>query len=181
MGLDIAHEACVTAHKATGAPTVQADAAALPIRQAAADVLTLVNVLDHLREPATALQETARVLAPGGRLVVRVPNGAFHRRLARLFDGRPIGGHTPVLHVVAFTPRGLVAAVGRAGLRVLSLRNSPLAATQARGLGARLLPRLLGLAATVVAAVSGGAWLIGPSLELHAERPGARPEVGAAQ
>jgi len=181
IGLDIALEACLTAHKATGAPTVQADAAVLPIREGAADVLTLVNVLDHLPEPAAALQETARVLAPGGRLVVRVPNGAFHRRLARLFGGRPIRGHTPVLHVVAFTQRGLVAAVGRAGLRVRSVRNSPLAVTPGSGLGAGLLPRLLGMAATLVAAISGGAWLIGPSLELHAERPDARPEVGAAR
>jgi glycosyltransferase involved in cell wall biosynthesis len=180
VGLDIAHEACVTAHKATGAPTVQADAGALPIRPAAADVLTLVNVLDHLGDPAAALQETARALAPGGRLVVRVPNGAFHRRLAHLFGGRPIGGHTPVLHVVAFTPRGLATAVGRVGLRVLSLRNSPLAAGTPGAFGTRLLPRLLGLAATLVAAVSGGAWLIGPSLELHAQRPGPRPEVEAA-
>lgn len=181
IGLDLAHEACVTAHKATGAATVQADAAALPVRPAAADVLTLVNVLDHLPEPSAALQEAARVLAPGGRLVIRVPNGAFHRRLARLFDGRPIGGHTPVLHIIVFTPRGLAAAVARAGLRVLSVRNSPLAVAPAPGLGTRLLPRLLGLIATLVAAVSGGSWLIGPSLELHAERPVARPEIGTAQ
>ncbi|MGH7311976.1 MAG: glycosyltransferase, partial [Candidatus Rokuibacteriota bacterium] len=157
-GFDIAHEACLTAHKATGAPTVQADLAVLPIREAVADVLTLVNVLDHLPEPAAALQESARVLAPGGRLVIRVPNGAFHRHLARLFRGRPIKGHTPVLHVVAFTQRGLVAAVGRAGLRVLSVRNSPLAVPPAGRRGAGLLPRLLGMAAALVAAVSGGAW-----------------------
>jgi SAM-dependent methyltransferase len=181
IGLDLAHEACVTAHKATGAPVVQADAAALPVRPATADILTLVNVLDHLPAPGAALHEAARVLAPGGRLVVRVPNGAFHRRLARLFDDRPIAGHTPVLHVVAFTPRGLVAAADRAGLPVLSLRNSPLAAPAGLGRRVRLLPRLLGLAATLVAAVSGGSWLIGPSLELHAERPATRPEVGPAR
>jgi hypothetical protein len=63
---------------------------------------------------------------------------------------------------------------------VLSLRNSPLAAGTPGAFGTRLLPRLLGLAATLVAAVSGGAWLIGPSLELHAQRPGPRPEVEAA-
>jgi hypothetical protein len=34
------------------------------------------------------------------------------------------------------------------------------------------------VAAALVAAVSGGAWLIGPSLELHAERS---DEVGAAR
>jgi SAM-dependent methyltransferase len=177
-GCDIAHDACVTAHKASGAPTVQADVAALPIRQAATDVVTLVNVLDHLPEPAAALRESARVLAPGGRLVIRVPSGAFHRRLARLAGGRPIAGRTPVLHLVAFTRRGLAAAVGRAGLRVVSVRNSPLANASPAGLGSRLLPRLLGVAAALVAAVSGGAWLIGPSLELHAERS---DEVGAAR
>ncbi len=180
-GLDIAHEACVTAHKATGAPTAQADVASLPVRQAAADIVTLVNVLDHLPEPAAALREAARVLAPGGRLVVRVPNGAFHRRISRLFAGRQIGGYRPVLHVVAFTPRGLVAAVGGAGLRVLSLRNSPLAVTPESRLRARLVPRLLSGAAALAATISGGVWLIGPSLVLHAERPGTAPGTGASR
>jgi glycosyltransferase involved in cell wall biosynthesis/SAM-dependent methyltransferase len=181
IGFDIAHEACVTAHKATGAATAQADAAVLPIRDAAADVVTLVNMLDHLPEPAAALQEAARVLAPGGRLVVRVPNGGFHRRAARLLGGRSIGGYHPVLHVVAFTRRGLVAAVGRAGLRVQSLNNSPFAVTPTSGLAGRLVPRLLSAAAALVVMVSGGAWLIAPSLILHAERPVRRPELEATR
>lgn len=181
VGLDLAHEACLTAGKATGAPTAQADAAALPIRGAAAHAVTLVNVLDHLTDPAPALREAARVLATGGRLVIRVPNGAFHRRVARLLGGRAIAGHTPVLHVIAFTRRGLAAAVGRAGLRVLSVRNSPLAATRGTGSRGRLLPRLLGAAATAVAALSGDVWLVGPSLELHAERPAAPAQPRAAR
>jgi hypothetical protein len=112
---------------------------------------------------------------------VRVPNGGFHRRAARLLGGRSLGGYRPVLHVVAFTRRGLVAAVGRAGLRVQSLKNSPFAVTPTSGLAGRLLPRLLSAAAALVALVSGGAWLIAPSLILHAERPVRRPELEATR
>jgi ubiquinone/menaquinone biosynthesis C-methylase UbiE/DNA-binding transcriptional ArsR family regulator len=43
---------------------------ALPIDDAALDAVTLVLVLHHLPSPATALNEAARVLRPGGRLLV---------------------------------------------------------------------------------------------------------------
>lgn len=41
---------------------------------ASADVLTMFQVLEHVSEPAAVLKDTARVLRPGGLLVVAVPN-----------------------------------------------------------------------------------------------------------
>jgi ArsR family transcriptional regulator len=43
---------------------------ALPIQDDALDAATLLLVLHHLPDPAAALTEAARVLRPGGRLLI---------------------------------------------------------------------------------------------------------------
>ena len=43
---------------------------ALPIDDATLDAATLLLVLHHLPDPAAALAEAARVLKPGGRLLI---------------------------------------------------------------------------------------------------------------
>jgi ArsR family transcriptional regulator len=48
----------------------QGDLEALPIEAGELDAAALVLVLHHLPDPGAALREAARVLAPGGRLVV---------------------------------------------------------------------------------------------------------------
>lgn len=47
-----------------------ADALALPHADHAADLVTLHQVLHYLADPAAAIAEAARVLAPGGRLLI---------------------------------------------------------------------------------------------------------------
>jgi glyoxylase-like metal-dependent hydrolase (beta-lactamase superfamily II)/rhodanese-related sulfurtransferase/ubiquinone/menaquinone biosynthesis C-methylase UbiE len=51
-----------------GLCAVRADALDLPVKDASADVVVLAYVLFHLADPATALEEAARVLRPGGRV-----------------------------------------------------------------------------------------------------------------
>ena len=51
-------------------PRVQADAAALPLRAASADVLVLAFVLFLLPDARPAVAEAARVLRPGGWLLI---------------------------------------------------------------------------------------------------------------
>jgi SAM-dependent methyltransferase len=48
----------------------QADIAALPYAAATADLITMHQVLHYLDDPAKALQEAARVLKHGGRLLM---------------------------------------------------------------------------------------------------------------
>jgi glycosyltransferase involved in cell wall biosynthesis/SAM-dependent methyltransferase len=165
IGVDLSLAACTAA----GAAVVQATAARLPFGGATLDAVTLVNVLDHATSPAAVLREAARVLRPGGVLVVRVPNGAFHARcvgvLGRLGPwARWRGWDTyPILHLFAFGPAALRRLVERSGFDVLSLANSDLAEGR--------LQRMVATAAARVAhAASGGRWVIGPSLELYARR-----------
>jgi dolichyl-phosphate beta-glucosyltransferase len=45
----------------------------VPLAGGAAEVVCLLDVIEHLHDPVAALEEAARVLAPGGRIVVTVP------------------------------------------------------------------------------------------------------------
>jgi ubiquinone/menaquinone biosynthesis C-methylase UbiE/uncharacterized protein YbaR (Trm112 family) len=51
-----------------------ASANAIPLRDHAASAIVADDLLDHLREPGSALREFRRVLAPGGRLHQTSPN-----------------------------------------------------------------------------------------------------------
>jgi SAM-dependent methyltransferase len=53
---------------------VQGDALALPCRDASFDLVTCQTVLIHLPDPSVALSEMARVLRPGGHLLLAEPN-----------------------------------------------------------------------------------------------------------
>lgn len=183
VGTDLARAACTAALKAAGRPVVQADSAAVPLRDAGTDAVTLVNVLDHVVDPARVLAEAHRVLAEGGVLVVRVPNGTFHRACLRAAAWLgPLGpmsalGSYPVFHLFSFTAAGLRHLVAAAGFEVLEVRNSPLTAEGPEAADApphrlsRVLRALVGGAAGAVARLSGGRWLLAPSIELYARRP----------
>lgn len=54
-------------------PTVVGTAQALPFPDARFDAVVSTQVLEHLEDPRGALGEAARVLAPGGTLVLTVP------------------------------------------------------------------------------------------------------------
>ena len=51
-----------------------ADATALPVADGCADVVIALELLEHVPRPAHALSEFARILRPGGTVVVSVPS-----------------------------------------------------------------------------------------------------------
>ena len=67
-----------------GFPVVVAQSEALPFRAGAFDLVSFMEVIEHTRSPAASLDETARVLSPGGRLALTTPNYP----MKRLFDLR---------------------------------------------------------------------------------------------
>jgi 2-polyprenyl-6-hydroxyphenyl methylase/3-demethylubiquinone-9 3-methyltransferase len=70
-GVDLSAESLLVAkaHDPTGTVLYKiADALALPFENASFDVVCLMDFLEHVESPATALAEAARVLKPGGQL-----------------------------------------------------------------------------------------------------------------
>jgi SAM-dependent methyltransferase len=61
------------AQRSSAAP-VQADLSHLPFGNGVFDVVLCYNVVEHLADPAQTLREFARLLAPGGALILRTPN-----------------------------------------------------------------------------------------------------------
>jgi glycosyltransferase involved in cell wall biosynthesis/SAM-dependent methyltransferase len=182
-GADLSHQACAIA--AAAGPVVQADARALPFAGATFDALTLVNVLDHTINPLLVVREAARVLRPGGLLVVRIPNAAFHApwapllaHLGPLVRWRRWDAY-PILHLFALSPGAVRRLVERAGFDVVTMRNSTLAAaapddaaTRRGNAGRRILRRLTAALAGTARTVTAGRWLVGPSIEVYARRRG---------
>lgn len=184
LGTDLSYHACAIASETHGFRFVQAESAQMPFRNACMHAVTSVNVLDQVPDPIGTLREAYRVLAPGGYLMIRIPNAAFHRpwvrlltRLGPMVRWYGVDGY-PTLHLYTFTPGGLRRLVERAGLRVLEVRNSPLVGGQTSwaqvGLRAVAIGRfrkLVAAGSAGVKLVSGGRWLVGPSIELYAKRP----------
>ena len=51
----------------------QGDALSLPLRDNCADIVTMLDVLEHLSDDGAALREVQRILKPGGALILSVP------------------------------------------------------------------------------------------------------------
>ncbi len=151
----------------------------LPFRAQSLDLITLNNVAEHLERPREVLSEFARVLAPGGRVIIHTPNvssypmravqlgrrilpKAFIVKLIRFMDYREEEDVFPTYYR-ANTCTDLTAAAGQPGLsceKVLLVPARPLfyfvAPLSAAELAASRLPIRLGaerFAASVILGV----------------------------
>jgi methionine biosynthesis protein MetW len=86
------------------------------------DVVLAADVLEHVRDPESLLRDLHDVLAPGGRLLVSVPNfGHWYPRL-RVVSGRFDYDRRGILdrgHVRFFTRRSFARVLHRSGWHVL--------------------------------------------------------------
>lgn len=103
------------------------------------DLVTMFHVLEHLPDPVGVASEAARILEPGGRLLAQVPN--LHGANAWFFREHWYELDVP-RHVNFFTPGTLRTMLGKAGLRVVSIRWIESAADFRRSLSHRTGLRL---------------------------------------
>jgi 2-polyprenyl-3-methyl-5-hydroxy-6-metoxy-1,4-benzoquinol methylase len=85
------------------------------------DVVTFLDVLEHLPEPAKELALARSLLKPGGIIVVRLPNTNFHLPKARLCRALKVAdiGLQMRYHLNHFTPRTLAGILRSNGFEVL--------------------------------------------------------------
>ena len=95
-------------HVVHGIIDIFGDGHELPVRDASCDTILSLEVLEHVPEPDRCVAEMARVLKPGGRVLMTVP---FVSPLHQLpFDFR------------RFTPEGLRSLFERHGLEIEEIR-----------------------------------------------------------
>jgi 2-polyprenyl-3-methyl-5-hydroxy-6-metoxy-1,4-benzoquinol methylase len=80
------------------------------------DLVVLLNLIEHVRDPEQVMRKVGSLLAPGGLVLVKTPNyDALDARLFRHHDWA--GLHCP-RHWVLFTKRSFETLARRAGLRI---------------------------------------------------------------
>ncbi|MEV3987583.1 class I SAM-dependent methyltransferase [Streptomyces sp. NPDC049837] len=110
----------------------------LPFADGAADAVLFSEVVEHLVDPDSALDELRRVLAPGGHLMLSTPNLAawYNRALLlagvqpvfsevslRAIHGRP--GTEVVGHLRLYTARALREFLTASGFEVVRVAGAP--------------------------------------------------------
>jgi len=102
--------------------------AAAPLLHGPFDAIVYGDVLEHLSDPRTVLAALDRTLAPGGTVIVSVPNVAHLWVRLSLLVGRFDYAERGILdrtHLRFFTRRTLVELLRGAGLAVVELATTP--------------------------------------------------------
>lgn len=155
---------------------VVGDLYSLPFGGALFDAATMIRVLHHLVEPAQALAEVRRVLAPQAAFILEYANKRNLKAILRWALGRQEWSpfqRAPVEWIdlnFNFHPasvRELLAEVGLPAERTLTVSHFRV------GLLKRILPVGLLVQADALAQLTGGLWQLSPSVFVRARASGA--------
>ncbi len=119
VGMDIrrfaTHQAKVVANDSA---VVQASSQALPFGTKIFNVISALDVLEHLDAPESAISECHRVLRPRGVLLIRVPNTAS---IGRQLKRHRWFGYRDATHVSLLSPHGWQKIISACGFQITTV------------------------------------------------------------
>jgi 2-polyprenyl-3-methyl-5-hydroxy-6-metoxy-1,4-benzoquinol methylase len=121
FGMDLNHWAVKQSKAAAESASLQtASAQELPYRDGAFNVIIIKHIVEHLPEPAKAINEIGRVTEPGGILILATPNLGS---LLKPWKGNKWIGYQDPTHISLKEPEewlGMIQSAGFELLRVFS-------------------------------------------------------------
>ena len=84
---DLSEKAVASIRSLVGSNVYRIDGARMPFADASFDLVVIIDLLEHVRDDAGCVAEIARILRPGGELVVNTPH-AKRRSLLRALRNR---------------------------------------------------------------------------------------------
>lgn len=120
-GVEPSSWAASHAREELGLDVVRGDVTDAPLPEGEFSAVVMADVLEHLLDPGAALDRVARLLAPGGVLVLVLPDAGS--RVARVLGAR--WWSVIPTHVQYFTRRSCVGLLERSGWRVLETATAP--------------------------------------------------------
>ncbi len=122
MGIERNAAMAESARRNFGVDVTDAPIEALPA-DARFDLIVLFQVLEHIGDPVPLLKQCAKLLAPGGRVVINVPNLASWQ--SHFAGAKWLHLDVP-RHLVHYTPETLSATLERSGLHLGAISFSSL-------------------------------------------------------
>jgi len=89
------------------------------------DLVTMFDVIEHLKSPFLVLKEIYRILKPAGKLIITTPNlNALDRFVRKVIRKENIWhGFVDKTHIYLFTPKSLAFLVERSGFKVIKVET----------------------------------------------------------
>ena len=120
LGVDFSAEAAEVAERENGVRVLVGSLEQAGFRDGSFDIVTLFHVMEHVTNPRAVLAEVARILKPGGRLVLQVPN--IDSLQFKAFGAKWYGLDIP-RHVIDYSKESILKVLADAGFVPVRLKH----------------------------------------------------------
>jgi SAM-dependent methyltransferase len=184
QGQEISTESCQLAREKYGIQLRNETLREMKWGQNQFNVITLLNVLDHLTDPWQLLEKAFVALKKRGLIYVRIPNGNLHSLFYRIADSIPIAligtklNKFSVMHHYHFTPRFVSRLLRVKGFVCVVIRNSKFSKVKEypsfnklENSCLMLLKKSMPTITNITYRLSKGRFLLSPSIDIYAVKP----------